>query len=106
MLVPVGWVLFTPWRWLRILAILAGVVIMARMLTARGHRRASGEAWLLAAVVTGMGFFGYLWAESGIAGPPGATVAPRWWRAWLGALATGAGLGVAGGLILLATGRF
>ncbi|MGW0767408.1 hypothetical protein [Streptomyces sp. NPDC002676] len=108
LLVPVAYVLLTPWTWLRYLAILTGAVVLARMLTARRHRLADGPAWALAGIVTGAGFLAYLWAESGSEprDPDSVTAAPRWWRAWLAALATGAGMGVLGAAVVFAAGRF
>ncbi|WP_225830439.1 hypothetical protein [Streptomyces sp. NK08204] len=103
LLVPVAYVLLTPWTWLRLLAILTGAVVLARMLTARRHRLADGPAWALAGLVTGAGLLAYLWAESGAEEPAAGT--PRWWRAWPAALATGAGMGVLGAVVLLAAGR-
>ncbi|MFI9649475.1 hypothetical protein ACIHAA_24650 [Streptomyces sp. NPDC052040] len=103
LLLPVTHVLLTPWAWLRFTALFAGVVILARMLTARRHRSAEGVSWAVAALVTGAGFAAYLWAEPGRDAPAGR--APRWWRAWLASLATGAGVSALGALVLLAAGR-
>lgn len=83
-LMPVFYVLLTPWAWLRHLALFAGAAVMARMLSARRHRLAEGAPWLLAALVTGLGFAAYACAESGRGGPAGR--APRWWRAWVASL--------------------
>ncbi|MCX3058346.1 hypothetical protein [Streptomyces beihaiensis] len=109
LLLPVAYVLLTPWWWLRLAAVLAGLAVLARMLTASGHRRASGPAWALAGLVTGVGLLGYLWAEPGgtpKGGPPGSAAgAPRWWRAWLATLITAAGLGAVGVLVLVIGGR-
>jgi hypothetical protein len=111
LLVPAAYVLLTPWTWLRYLALLTGALVLARMLTARRHRLATGPAWALAALVTGAGFLAYLWAEPGArpgsgTGAEGPTAVPRWWCAWLAALATGAGMAALGAAVLFAAGRF
>jgi hypothetical protein len=107
LLLPAAYVLLTPWQWLRAAAVIAGLVVVVRTLALSRHRRASGPAWLLACVVTGAGFFGYLWAEPGdpaaAGGPAGA---PRWTRAWLASLASAAGLATFGALLLLVAGRY
>jgi hypothetical protein len=111
LLVPAAYVLLTPWRWLRLMALLAGLAVVARMLSARVHRRASGSAWALAGLVTGVGLVAYLWAEpggvqeSGLPDSVAGAAALRWWRAWLAALVTAAGLGAGGVLLLLIGGR-
>ncbi|MBD0734169.1 hypothetical protein [Streptomyces sp. CBMA29] len=117
LLVPTAYVLLTPWAWLRVAALLAGLLVVLRTLAVTRHRRASGPAWLLACVVTGAGFFGYLWAEPG-GGPgtgpgtgPGSSAdgsvrQPRWTRAWLASLVSAAGLAVLGALLLLVAGRY
>ncbi|WP_055490710.1 hypothetical protein [Streptomyces sp. TP-A0356] len=106
LLVPIAYALLTPWPWLRFLAILTGGLVLARMLTARRHRLASGPVWMLAALLTGTGFFGYLWAEPGTWASSAVSAPRRWWRAWLVALATGAGMAVTAVLVLFAAGRF
>ncbi|MFJ4409358.1 hypothetical protein [Streptomyces sp. NPDC088910] len=111
LLVPVAYVLLTPWAWLRVAALLAGLLVVVRTLAVTRHRRASGPAWLLACAVTGAGFFGYLWAEPGGGPGPGTSGdgsvrAPRWTRAWLASLASAAGLAVLGALLLLVAGRY
>ncbi|WEO92652.1 hypothetical protein A6P39_000050 [Streptomyces sp. FXJ1.172] len=42
LLLPVTYVLLTPWTWLRFLALFAGALVQARMLTASRHRLAEG----------------------------------------------------------------
>jgi hypothetical protein len=49
--------------WLRILACGIGLAVVLRCLTEPRHRVATGPAWLLICLLTGFGFFAYLWSE-------------------------------------------
>jgi hypothetical protein len=48
---------------LRILVYAIGLAVVIRCLTAARHRVKTGPAWLLISVLTGFGFFAYLWSE-------------------------------------------
>ncbi|MFI9809172.1 hypothetical protein ACIHEJ_33325 [Streptomyces sp. NPDC052301] len=103
LLFPVGYVLLVPWTWLRLLVMSTGVVVLIRMITARRHRLATGPAWVLAALVTGAGFVGYLWVESGQQRSPAK--APHRRGAWLASLASAASTAALAATVLLAAGR-
>ncbi|KPI04474.1 hypothetical protein OK074_4608 [Actinobacteria bacterium OK074] len=71
LLIPASYPFILDTLWLRVLAGVIGVAIIVRCLTGARHRLASGPAWLLCCVLTGFGFFAYLWAE------PQSLVRPR-----------------------------
>jgi hypothetical protein len=104
---PTTYVFFTPWGWLIAASVLVGLVVLWRALWVERHRRASGPAWALASLVTGFGFFAYLWAEPG-GGPParegGPGPAPHPARAWVLTLCTVVALVASGVLLRLVAG--
>jgi hypothetical protein len=100
MLWPTTYVFLTPWTWLIVAAVSIGLIVLWRALWVERHRKASGPAWALACLLTGFGFFAYLWAEPGGTGRR----PPHWVRAYLSTLATAMAL-VVFGVLLLGAGR-